>query len=91
MSGAAFGFGRVPITIGRSISSESRRKRKLAVVPGGSSEIMFASTHLDPNSKKYQDEEIAFRAGWIDREQLLTLAKPLVKSGYGTYLLQLAS
>ena len=36
-------------------------------------------------------EEIAFRAGWIDKEQLLALAKPLVKSGYGTYLLQLAS
>ena len=36
-------------------------------------------------------EEIAFRAGWIDREQLLTLAKPLVKSGYGTYLVALAS
>ncbi len=36
-------------------------------------------------------EEIAFRAGWIDREQLLALAKPLVKSGYGTYLVALAS
>ncbi len=36
-------------------------------------------------------EEIAFRAGWIDREQLLARAKPLVKSGYGTYLVALAS
>ena len=26
------------------------------------SEIMFASTHLDPKSKQYQDNELAFRA-----------------------------
>ena len=31
-------------------------------------------------------EEIAWRAGWIDSEQLAKLAAPLVKSGYGAYL-----
>jgi len=31
-------------------------------------------------------EEIAWRNGWIDDEQLATLAEPLLKSGYGTYL-----
>ena len=31
-------------------------------------------------------EEIAFRMGYIDAEQLLALAKPLAKSGYGLYL-----
>jgi glucose-1-phosphate thymidylyltransferase len=31
-------------------------------------------------------EEIAWRAGWIDDLQLATLAEPLRKSGYGTYL-----
>jgi glucose-1-phosphate thymidylyltransferase len=31
-------------------------------------------------------EEIAWRAGWINDEQLRRLAQPLVKSGYGTYL-----
>jgi glucose-1-phosphate thymidylyltransferase len=31
-------------------------------------------------------EEIAWRAGWIDDEQLAKLAAPLVKSGYGVYL-----
>lgn len=31
-------------------------------------------------------EEIAYQQGFIDREQLLTLAKPLEKSGYGKYL-----
>jgi len=34
-------------------------------------------------------EEIAWRAGWIDESQLLRLAEPLAKSGYGTYLCQL--
>jgi glucose-1-phosphate thymidylyltransferase len=34
-------------------------------------------------------EEIAWRAGWIDDVQLAELAKPLVKSGYGTYLMRL--
>ncbi|KQO99430.1 glucose-1-phosphate thymidylyltransferase RfbA [Leifsonia sp. Leaf264] len=34
-------------------------------------------------------EEIAWRAGWIDDEQLAELAAPLVKSGYGAYLQRL--
>lgn len=33
-------------------------------------------------------EEIAFLHGWIDQEQLLALAEPLHKSGYGGYLVQ---
>jgi glucose-1-phosphate thymidylyltransferase len=31
-------------------------------------------------------EEIAWRKGWITAEQLLALAAPLRKSGYGVYL-----
>ena len=34
-------------------------------------------------------EEIAWRAGWIDDSQLRELAGPLVKSGYGKYLMEL--
>ena len=34
-------------------------------------------------------EEIAYRAGFIDAGQLERLAQPLVKTGYGTYLLDL--
>ncbi len=34
-------------------------------------------------------EEVAWRQGWINREQLERLALPLRKSGYGDYLLQL--
>jgi glucose-1-phosphate thymidylyltransferase len=35
-------------------------------------------------------EEIAFRAGFIDAGQLERLARPLAKTRYGTYLLELA-
>ena len=31
-------------------------------------------------------EEVAYRMGYIDKEQLRTIAKPLEKSGYGQYL-----
>ena len=34
-------------------------------------------------------EEVVWRHGWIDNAQLERLAKPLVKSGYGQYLLRL--
>lgn len=34
-------------------------------------------------------EEVAFRQGYIDAKQLMALAQPLKKSGYGDYLLRL--
>ena len=34
-------------------------------------------------------EEIAYRNGFISKEQLIDIAKPLVKSGYGTYLMSI--
>ncbi|KPA13979.1 glucose-1-phosphate thymidylyltransferase [Candidatus Magnetomorum sp. HK-1] len=34
-------------------------------------------------------EEIAYRMGFIDGEQVLRLAQPLLKSDYGQYLLDL--
>ncbi|RYZ34704.1 MAG: glucose-1-phosphate thymidylyltransferase, partial [Sphingobacteriales bacterium] len=34
-------------------------------------------------------EEIAYRMGFIDKEQLKKLAEPLLKSGYGAYLMKL--
>lgn len=36
-------------------------------------------------------EEVAFRMGYIDKEQLRKLAEPLMKSGYGAYLKSLIS
>ena len=34
-------------------------------------------------------EEIAWRNGWVNNKKLLELSKPLKKSGYGEYLIQL--
>ena len=36
-------------------------------------------------------EEAAYRSGFIDKAQVVKLAEPLIKSGYGTYLLNLVS
>ncbi|PKI02299.1 glucose-1-phosphate thymidylyltransferase RfbA [Glaciecola sp. 33A] len=35
-------------------------------------------------------EEIAFRKGFITKQQLIALAQPLIKSGYGKYLVKIA-
>lgn len=35
-------------------------------------------------------EEIAYKRGWIDTEKLKELAKPMMKNGYGQYLMELA-
>lgn len=34
-------------------------------------------------------EEIAYRQGWISREQLIEDAKPMLKNGYGQYLMEI--
>lgn len=36
-------------------------------------------------------EEEAYKQGFISKEQLLELAKPLIKSGYGEYLIRIAN
>ena len=36
---------------------------------------------------EFSPEEIAFRMGYIDATALEALARPLIKSGYGQYLL----
>jgi glucose-1-phosphate thymidylyltransferase len=35
-------------------------------------------------------EEIAYKRGWIDREQLIRIAQPMAKNDYGKYLLRRA-
>jgi len=35
-------------------------------------------------------EEIAYKKGYIDKAQLLALAKPLLKNQYGQYLIKIA-
>ena len=35
-------------------------------------------------------EEIAYKRGFITREQLIALAQPLLKTNYGKYLMDIA-
>lgn len=58
--------------------------------------LMQASTFVQvieqrQNLKVGCIEEVAYRMKFITREQLLNLAKPLEKSGYGTYLQMIAN
>ena len=34
-------------------------------------------------------EEVAYRMGYINKEQLKAVAQPLLKSGYGNYLMKM--
>lgn len=57
--------------------------------------LLEASTFIETIEKRQNLkvaclEEIAFRMGYISVEQLLDLAQPLKKNGYGQYLLRLA-
>lgn len=36
-------------------------------------------------------EEIAFRKGWLDQEQLIARADALIKTGYGQYMMRIAN
>ena len=36
-------------------------------------------------------EEIAFKRGWISREKLIELSRPMQKNDYGQYLIRLAN
>ena len=62
----------------------------------GTHESLLEASHFIETIEKRQGlkiacvEEIAFRNGWIDRNDLIRLAKPLAKSGYGEYLLRIA-
>ncbi len=70
--------------------------RGYAWLDTGSHESMLAASNFVQAVERRQGqmiccpEEIAYHCGWIDRDQLETLAKPLAKNGYGTYLLDVA-
>lgn len=58
--------------------------------------LLEASTFIETIEKRQNLkvaclEEIAYRMGYITREQLIGLAEPLKKNGYGQYMLKLAN
>ncbi len=69
--------------------------RGYAWLDTGTHESMLEASHYIATVENRQGlkiacpEEIAFRAGWIDKIQLEHLAEPLRKNGYGTYLLKI--
>jgi glucose-1-phosphate thymidylyltransferase len=57
--------------------------------------LLEASTFIETIEKRQNLkvaclEEISYRMGYINREQLIKLAQPLKKNGYGQYMLRLA-
>ena len=66
--------------------------RGMAWLDTGTYDSLLEAAHFIQTLEKRQGlkvgspEEIAWRQGWIDDEQLRKLAEPLKKSGYGDYL-----
>ena len=69
--------------------------RGMAWLDTGTHDSLLEAAHFVQTLEKRQGlkvgcpEEVAWRLGWIDDEQVARLARPLEKSGYGLYLLDL--
>ena len=69
--------------------------RGMAWLDTGTHDSMMEAAHFIQTLEKRQGlkvgcpEEIAWRMGWIDGQQLKQLAAPLAKSGYGKYLMDI--
>jgi len=71
--------------------------RGLAWLDTGTHEALLDASNFVENVQKRQGlyiaciEEIAYRQGYITKEQLLDLAKPLIQTDYGRYLIDVAN
>lgn len=71
--------------------------RGLAWLDTGTHESLLEASNFVETVQKRQGlyiaciEEIAYRQGYIDRNQLIKLAEPLLKTDYGKYLIELAN
>jgi glucose-1-phosphate thymidylyltransferase len=72
-----------------------RMQRGMAWLDTGTHDSLLEAAHFIQTLEKRQGfkvgcpEEVAWRMGWISTEGLARLAQPLMKSGYGAYLLNL--
>ena len=71
--------------------------RGFAWLDTGNHDMLLAAADFVSSIQKRQGlyvsciEEIAFKRGFIDKEQLLKLAEPLMKTAYGQYLVDVAN
>ena len=88
-------------TLNQNFLDEQRLKVKLlgrgyAWLDTGTHESLLEASLFIQTIEKRQSlkvaciEEIAFEMGYIDKEQLISLAQPLIKNQYGQYLLRRA-
>jgi dTDP-glucose pyrophosphorylase len=54
---------------------------------GGQPSALVLGDNIFHGLKVACPEEVAFRAGWISAEQLERQAQPMLKNGYGRYLM----
>jgi glucose-1-phosphate thymidylyltransferase len=73
----------------------NRMGRGMAWLDTGTHDALLEASHFIQTLEKRQGlkvacpEEIAWQMGWVDREQVLKLAEPLKKGGYGAYLVSI--
>jgi len=73
----------------------NRMGRGMAWLDTGTHDALLEASHFIQTLEKRQGpkvacpEEIAWKMGWVDREQVLKLAEPLKKGGYGAYLVSI--
>jgi len=73
----------------------NRMGRGMAWLDTGTHDALLEASHFIQTLEKRQGlkvacpEEISWQMGWIDKAQVLKLAEPLKKGGYGTYLISM--
>jgi glucose-1-phosphate thymidylyltransferase len=73
----------------------NRMGRGMAWLDTGTHDALLEASHFIQTLEKRQGlkvacpEEISWQMGWIDEKQVLDLARPLKKSGYGSYLVSM--
>ena len=71
-------------------------QRGFAWLDTGTHDSLFEASAFIETVEKRQGlkiaciEEIAYLNGWLTKEQLISLAQPMIKNQYGQYLLHLA-
>jgi glucose-1-phosphate thymidylyltransferase len=83
------------VYLSRGTLDVKKMARGMAWLDTGTHDALLEAAHFVQTLEKRQGlkvgcpEEVAWRMGWIGDEQLARLAAPLMKSGYGNYLLEL--